>query len=208
MTVSASTECVVTKNAPLREQPRKSSGIIRTLRKGATVIANFNSVSGKYVRVGYDGEWGWFYKSYLSTKSSGDNRVTVEECTLRTGPGYNYKMIMNIMRGKTVEVREIVDSWYKVVYNGRTGYIPGEALDGSRINPVTTLTTKNAKGLNTRMHRTPYLGTDNVIGSIPPNRTVSVLCFRTQRQANGATVEFALVKYNGKQGYVATSELE
>jgi hypothetical protein len=213
MTVSAKTkQYTVIKSAPLRNDPYKLDGNeIMTVPKGATVEANFSDVRGKYVRTTYKGAGGWFLKGWLTPYTSGDFRVTVDDCDLYKGASYNTKKLKFIPAGKTVEVLGDNGEWYKVVYSGKTGYIPSEALDGSRIprDIIGYRVTKNEKGQNTRMHSGPYLlGDRNKVTSIPPNTRIAVYDYPTARQSDGKLVRFAYTTYNGYWGYVAESELQ
>jgi hypothetical protein len=214
MTVSAATkQYTVKKSAPLRNDPYKQKGNeIMTVPKGATVEANFSDVRGKYVRTTYKGAGGWFLKGWLTPYTDGDFRVTVEDCDLYKGASYNTKKLKFIPAGKTVEVLGDNGEWYRVVYSGKKGYIPSEALDGSSTTPTGVIGyryTKNEKGQNTRMHDSPYLlGDQNKIASIPPHTRIAVYGYVTRRQRGGDLVRFAYASYNRYKGYVAESELE
>jgi SH3-like domain-containing protein len=213
ITVSATTQCVVTKRAPLRSSPTNkiNTNIKMYLEAGTPVEVNYNSTSGKYVRTGYKGEWGWFLKGWVTPTSSGNNRVTVRDTDLYKRASYNSKTLLFIPKGRTVTVQGNKGTWYKVNYNNKTGYIPAAALDGGK-TPMEIIGyryTKNKKGLNTRMHDGPYLlGDRNKVTSIPPNTKIGVYRYVDQRQSDGKLVRFAYATYNGYKGYVAESELQ
>jgi uncharacterized protein YgiM (DUF1202 family) len=209
MTVSASTTAKVTKGSNLMEKADGKSRVKVYVPAGTTVIANFNTKSNQYVRIQCTVKGkkysGWFLSAYLSTKSntSGNFRSTIQASVFRNGASDSGKFITNIPRGTRVQVLgKTKEGWYKVKYNNKTGYIPPEALDVTKIR-----VTKGVKNLNTRMHRTPYLGDKNVIDKIPPYKPVAVIRYVTTK-SGGKSVSFAYVSYQGKHGYVATSELK
>jgi SH3-like domain-containing protein len=208
MTVSAEMkDYVVTKGAPLRKEPNKNSGVRIRINAGRTVEADFETKTNKYVFAKYNGVSGWFLAGYLSPKSSGSNRTTVERCTLRTGPDFDAEAIMNIPKGSTVTVKEPRGSWYKVKYDGRTGYIPAEALDRTPSSGGTYYRTTDREGKNTRMHKYPVTGDVAVTVKIPPNTLVKVYGIDPYRMRDGRQLRFADAYWNGYRGFIAASEL-
>ena len=54
--------------------------------------------------------------------------VTASSLNFRTGPGTGYGSMGYISRGQTVTVTEKGDSWCKITYNGKTGYVSTQYL--------------------------------------------------------------------------------
>ena len=78
----------------------------------------------------------WTYKGWLkkipeTTPSQGDIQEETATVTatsgatvrMRSGPGTNYKILHAIKIGTTVTVLEHGDSWTKIEWNGKTGYM-------------------------------------------------------------------------------------
>jgi uncharacterized protein YgiM (DUF1202 family) len=195
MTVSASTTVQVRKTAYLREAPSSTGDPIIKIKKNTYVTAGISQ--GKYTRVIYKKNGntyaGWFYTSYLSSGGSGVYRTVRTDVNLRTGPGTGYRRILTIPEGASVEVLGTKEGWYKVVYNGRTGYIaPGYFTGDTTIRYTTT-----ASYLRSTAYKDPQ--NRNVITTIPANRAVTVI--RITQSG------WAYVNYNGRRGYVASSLL-
>jgi uncharacterized protein YgiM (DUF1202 family) len=194
ITVSASATVKVTKTAYLREAPSSSADPIIKIKKNTYVTAGISQ--GKYTRVIYKKNGytyaGWFYTNYLSGGSTGDYRTVRTDIYLRTGPGTGYTKIMTIPEGASVEVLGTKNGWYKVVYNGRTGYIAPGYFEGDAIIRYTTTAAY--------LRSTPYKDSKNrnVICTIPANRAVTVKYF---------TNNWAYGTYNGRTGYVHVSVL-
>lgn len=215
MTVYAGyVDCTVNRAAPIRDQPNNTSGIQTNLKKGDVVKANLNYKKNKYCRVRYQNFYGWFLAGWLTPKGSTNTRTTVQQTTLRKGASYNDQMIMNIPKGKSVNVLGVTNnSWYKVTYRNQTGYIPPEALDGGRISPAATnrqpetYYTTNKKGMKTRLHSQPVIGNQCVTISLEPNTPVTLWDVVPARQSNGNVIQFGYVQYRNIYGYIAMSEL-
>jgi uncharacterized protein YgiM (DUF1202 family) len=194
MTVSASTTVQVRKTAYLRDAPTAAGDPIIKIKKNTYVTAGISQ--GKYTRVIYKKNGntyaGWFYTSYLTGSGSGVYRTVRTAVNLRTGPSTSYRQILTIPEGASVEVLGTKDGWYKVKYNGRTGYIAPGYFTGD----TTIRYTKTASYLRS----TPYKDAQNrnVITTIPANKAVTVISY-----TNG----WAYVNYNGRHGYVHGSLL-
>ncbi|MGM9629415.1 SH3 domain-containing protein [Butyricicoccus sp.] len=110
----------------VRSGPGKEYKSIGTLRKGktATVIAE----TADWYRIEYKDSYGYISKKYArevtSEKPSAGKTVTITtDLYVRSGPGKEYKAIGILKKGKTVEVFEKKNGWYRIKYNGNTGYI-------------------------------------------------------------------------------------
>ena len=129
LTVSAATSMKTKKKVALRTGPSKSSAIIITIPKGASVLAGVEE--GKYTKVIYKKNsrsyGGWAYTKYLkgssSSSSSGKKKKMATAIYFRTGPGIEYKAMAVIEGGETVTITGESGNWYKIKYKGVTGYI-------------------------------------------------------------------------------------
>ena len=196
MTVSASTTQTVTKAGYLRDEPNRGGIALVRIPKGATVTVGISQ--GKYSRVIYKRSSntfaGWFYTAYLSGSGTEVYRTISDAVNLRTGPSVNYRLIMTIPAGARVEVLGTKNTWYKVRYSGRTGYI----APGHFVGQTTVRYTKTAAYLRS----TPYMDPQNrnVILTIPANRAVTIIS-----EANSS---WYYAEYNGRRGYVGKKVLK
>ena len=195
MTVSASTTQTVTKAGYLRDEPNRGGIALVRIPKGATVTVGISQ--GKYSRVIYKRSSntfaGWFYTAYLSGSGTEVYRTISDAVNLRTGPSVNYRLIMTIPAGARVEVLGTKNTWYKVRYSGRTGYI----APGHFVGQKSVRYTKTAAYLRS----TPYMDPQNrnVILTIPANRAVTII--------SEANASWYYAEYNGRRGYVGKKVL-
>ncbi|WP_394272543.1 SH3 domain-containing protein [Butyricicoccus sp.] len=110
----------------VRSGPGKEYKSIGTLKKGktATVVAETTD----WYKIEYKDGYGYISKKYArevtSEKPSAGKTVTITtDLYVRSGPGKEYKAIGTLKKGKTVEVFEKKNGWYRIKYNGNTGYI-------------------------------------------------------------------------------------
>ena len=122
---------VTTENLNLRVEASTSSKIITTIPKGKTIEIVEKLNSGWY-KVNYNGKTGYVSSSYVSINGSTENKpsivtekgVTTANLNLRVKASTSSKIITTIPKGKTIEIVEKLNSgWYKVNYNGKTGYV-------------------------------------------------------------------------------------
>lgn len=196
MTVSASTTQTVTKAGYLRDEPNRGGIALVRIPKGATVTVGISQ--GKYSRVIYKRSSntfaGWFYTAYLSGSGTEVYRTISDAVNLRTGPSVSYRLIMTIPAGARVEVLGTKNTWYKVRYSGRTGYI----APGHFVGQKSVRYTKTAAYLRS----TPYMDPQNrnVILTIPANRAVTII--------SEANASWYYAEYNGRRGYVGKKVLK
>ena len=196
MTVSASTTQTVTKAGYLRDEPNRGGIALVRIPKGATVTVGISQ--GKYSRVIYKRSSntfaGWFYTAYLSGSGTEVYRTISDAVNLRTGPSVSYRLIMTIPAGARVEVLGTKNTWYKVRYSGRTGYIsPGHFAGDTSIRYTKTAA---------YFRSSPYMDPKNrnVITTIPANRAVTII-----REANSS---WYYAEYNGRRGYIGKKVLK
>ena len=122
---------VTTENLNLRVEASTSSKIITTIPKGKTIEIVEKLNSGWY-KVNYNGKTGYVSSSYVSINGSTENKpsivtekgVTTANLNLRVEASTSSKIITTIPKGQTIEIVEKLNSgWYKVNYNGKTGYV-------------------------------------------------------------------------------------
>lgn len=120
-----------------RTGPSLNSTIIRTLNTG-TKVDVLSETSGWY-KIVYSGTTGYMSSTYVSLKSETVSEPELEEMNssgyvsgnyvrLRTGPSTNYSIITTLNYGTAVQVLGKTNGWYKISYNGNTGYMSGDYI--------------------------------------------------------------------------------
>ena len=104
--------------------------------------------------------------------------VSTEGSTLnmRSGAGTSYDKVATLSNGTVVTIVGIDDGWYKVSYNGTTGYVSSEYMltakdsSGSRGDGTTTTTTVASSSIGSQVVSLAqnYLGYAYVYGSSGP----------------------------------------
>lgn len=123
MTVNADTLNITNHAVNFRENASKKSDIINTLPKGTEV-----SVLGtekNWVKVGYNGQTGYIYKTHLDTitKKIGTVKVGNSRLNVRNKSSMSGKIIGKLYTGNKVEIKGEDGNWYKINYKGKTAYI-------------------------------------------------------------------------------------
>jgi len=169
----------------LRAAPGTSSNILKLLYQGEQVT--ILGIEGKWSRVAYNSLTGFIYTEYLSILSQGGGTyqsaaaqtsaaplaaapqdVSQPAGTMYiTGYGVNFRAEPNtscavyevLPFGTAVTPVEVLDSWTKVSYNGRTGYIYNQYLGAAPDTLASKIIAKAAE----------YLGTPYVYGGSTPS---------------------------------------
>lgn len=146
--------------------------------------------SGKLVRkavcavmaVGVVGSCSALAAAGTVTASSGLN--------LRTGSGSSYPVITTIRCGANVEILDQSGSWYKVSFNGKTGFVSSEYVSVAGQHDPRTLGVINVSAVNLRSEASTA---SKVLKLIKNGTTVTVL---------DSSSDWYKVYFDGKEGYV------
>ncbi|MCR5826017.1 MAG: SH3 domain-containing protein [Oscillospiraceae bacterium] len=114
-----------------RSGPGTGYSRVELLAKGkqVTILAE----DGNWFKIAWNNSTGYVYKSYVSASNSGSTAaassatpnatITGGNINVRTGPGTGYSRITVVGTGKRVAVLETSGNWYKIGFDGKTGYI-------------------------------------------------------------------------------------
>ncbi len=132
MTACADTLLKVTTNyLRMRTGPGMDYTVKARYKKG-TVVTLLRSSRGWYYVKTKDGTKGWMHPRYLkktvapvvkAAESASGTAVALKNVYMRRGPGKNYDRILTVRRGKTMQVVGRTGAWYKVRYDGKTGFV-------------------------------------------------------------------------------------
>jgi len=117
----------------VRSGPGTNYSIVDTVDNGEIVIILEKSTSDWY-RINYDGTVGYVASRYLSNVLTAENfdaegEVNDTGVRYRTGPSTSDSVIGTIPKGTEVDIIGINSGWYKLVYNGKTGYMRSDYID-------------------------------------------------------------------------------
>lgn len=114
-----------------RKGPGTDYDRIEQLSKGkqVTILAEENG----WYKIAWNNETGYVSKSYVSPSSGGslstsvsgasNAAVTGGNINVRTGPGTGYSRVAIVGTGKRVSILCEENGWYKIGFDGKTGYI-------------------------------------------------------------------------------------
>ena len=221
LTTSNSTPAVsktgtATENLNLRDQPGTSGKILTTIPKGKTVTILSEKDENGWYKVSYGGKTGYVSGSYLTTSPSGSTTITTktgtatENLNLRNQASLSGKILTTIPKGKTVTILSEKDEngWYKVSYDGKTGYAisnyikeddsNSEATESAPSKPTVSKTGTTTENLNLR-NQASLSG--KVLMTIPKGKTVTIF---SEKDENG----WYKVSYDGKTGYAISNYIK
>lgn len=123
----------------VRSGPGTNYSVLIAIPNGTTVTVL--EKDGGWYKISYNGQTGYVSGDYLIVQetgdSGGDTDVTGKTGTVnshiglnvRSGPGAGYELLFTLLNNTTVDIIGQSGSWYKISYNGRTGYVSGEFLE-------------------------------------------------------------------------------
>ncbi|MEW4276572.1 SH3 domain-containing protein, partial [Priestia megaterium] len=168
------------------------------------------SKSGSWYKINYNGRTGYVSSDYVQSSGttappaeSTTYTVTASTLNVRSGAGTNYASIGSVTKGQKLSVMSKSGSWYKINYNGRTGYVSSDYVQasGTTTAPTTppaesTTYTVTASTLNVRSGAgTNYAS----IGSVTKGQKLSVV------SKSGSWYK---INYNGRTGYVSSDYVQ
>ncbi|PGB01112.1 C40 family peptidase [Bacillus toyonensis] len=212
----------------VRTGPSTSHTTVASITKGQVV-----QVVGEvqdWFKINYAGQAAYVSKDYVTKGGSNENvtqgnnqnnnqnnNVTVQtggtyvvnatSLRVRTGPAAYHSVIGGVLNGTTLNVVGSEGSWFKVNYQGKTGFVSGEFVKFVKGGTATPEQPKqpekpnqgtigdyyiNASALNVRSGE----GTNyRILGALPQGQKVQVIS-----ENSG----WSKINYNGQNGYIGT----
>ena len=190
----------------LRQSP--GGAVITTLSKGTTVAVLNNSSS--WYKVSVNGKEGYVSGEYLTGTTATD--VALGTGTVKCSTSVNFRSAPNtsstsygeLKNGTKVNVVGVSSGWYKVTYNGKTGYIHPDYITlasssaGTAIAPSNTVTSTTGTAGTVKCSSSVNLRSEantssSILAELKNGTAVTVV-----RTANG----WCKVTYSGKTGYI------
>lgn len=190
----------------LRQSP--GGAVITTLSKGTTVAVLNNSSS--WYKVSVNGKEGYVSGEYLTGTTATD--VALGTGTVKCSSSVNFRSAPNtsstsygeLKNGTKVNVVGVSSGWYKVTYNGKTGYIHPDYImlasssAGTAIAPSNTVTSTTGTAGTVKCSSSVNLRSEantssSILAELKNGTAVTVVS-----TANG----WCKVSYAGKTGYI------
>lgn len=197
----------------LRSGASLSASILKTLDKGAQMTVT--GESGDWYKVSYNGTEGYVYKTYLTvsgSSSSGSSSASAKTGTItgtyvrfRSGASTGSSILTTFPKGASVTVSATEGDWYKVSYNGQTGYVYKSYVSTTGDSAEKTDDTKVESASGTGTIRGSYVRVR--AGASTSSSILATVHTGTTMTITGTTGEWYQVSYNGQTGYVYKSYL-
>lgn len=190
----------------LRQSP--GGAVITTLSKGTTVAVLNNSSS--WYKVSVNGKEGYVSGEYLTGTTA--TNVALGTGTVKCSSSVNFRSAPNtsstsygeLKNGTKVNVVGVSSGWYKVTYNGKTGYIHPDYImlasssAGTAIAPSNTVTSTTGTAGTVKCSSSVNLRSEantssSILAELKNGTAVTVVS-----TANG----WCKVTYSGKTGYI------
>ncbi|HFJ9418793.1 peptidase P60 [Bacillus cereus] len=170
-----------------------------------------------WFKVNVNGQTGYVSGDFVTTggktgttvqQGTGTYTVNVSSLNVRTGPSTSHTVLGSVNKGKTVQVVGEVQDWFKINFNGGTGYVSkdfvtkgGSAVSNETKQPTTNNNTTtvqtggsyvvNTDALKVRTGPATY---NAVIGGVTNGKVLNV---------TGAENGWYKINHNGRTGYVS-----
>ena len=190
----------------MRAEPTTSSSVVTTVPRG-TVVLVLESANGWY-KVQYQGQTGYMSGDYVTVSSTADGAfgtgsVKGINVNVRSGPGTGYSVLGSVSTGQSFSVTGVSGGWYKISYNGATGYISSDYLSiGGSTDPASAAPAPQAQtaaqgtgvitGSYVRMRSGPSTGY-SILGTYNSGVKMTI---------TGQSGDWYAVDHNGTSGYV------
>ena len=190
----------------LRQSP--GGAVITTLSKGTTVAVLNNSSS--WYKVSVNGKEGYVSGEYLTGTTA--TNVALGTGTVKCSSSVNFRSAPNtsstsygeLKNGTKVNVVGVSSGWYKVTYNGKTGYIHPDYITlasssaGTAIAPSNTVTSTTGTAGTVKCSSSVNLRSEantssSILAELKNGTAVTVVS-----TANG----WCKVTHSGKTGYI------
>ena len=160
----------------IRSGPSVDASILGTAEAGA--VLPVTGVSGQWYQVDYDGGPAYVNAAYMTVSYGGSGgepavtdmssaaAVTTDVVNMRSGPSTEDASQRMLGRGTPVTVTGQAGAWYRVDYNGATGYIHGDYLAA---NAQTGGEGSSAQGDKLAAEAAGYLGAAYAYGGAGPD---------------------------------------
>ncbi len=150
----------------IREAPGTTNPIIGTLYKGDIIVV-LDIVSDDWYHISYKGTEGYVAAMYITQLLKAENfdasgLLTGYGVRMRSLPGTDGEILGNYDSGAVMQVIGINNGWYKVKYDGHTGYIRSDFME------ITDKTYAQPLGKQIAEYAKQYVGYSYIYGAESP----------------------------------------
>ncbi|MGH1045281.1 MULTISPECIES: enterotoxin EntFM [Bacillus] len=174
-----------------------------------------------WFKVSVNGQTGYVSGDFVTTggnkgttttvqQGTGTYTVNVSSLNVRTGPSASHTVLGSVNKGKTVQVVGEVQDWFKINFNGGTGYVSKDFVTkgGSAVsNETQQPTTNNNNNTTTVQTGGSYVVNTGALkvrtGPATYNPVIGGVTNGTVLNVTGAENGWYKINHNGRTGYVS-----
>ncbi|CAM3837774.1 enterotoxin EntFM [Bacillus paramycoides] len=170
-----------------------------------------------WFKVNVNGQTGYVSGDFVTTggnkgttvqQGTGAYTVNVSSLNVRTGPSASHTVLGSVNKGKTVQVVGEVQDWFKINFNGGTGYVSkdfvtkgGSAVSNETQQPTTNNNTTTVQTGGSYVVNTGALKVRT--GPATYNPVIGGVTNGTVLNVTGAENGWYKINHNGRTGYVS-----
>lgn len=157
----------------IRSDASTTGAVVAMLRKNDVVVIQ-EKVNDAWYRINHNGTVGYVASMYLSDVQTAKNfnsaaSVTGSNVRMRTAPSTSGAVLGTYSAGTIMRVIGINNGWYKVKYNGQTGYIRSDFMNLTA-DAGTSACGASAAGQKIADLALQFVGFDYVYGAASPKK--------------------------------------
>jgi len=195
----------------VRSGPGTSYAVIGSLKHNEKV--NVSDENSGWYKLTYNGKAGYVSKAYVTLDGETQPPATPQTRTVyvntpgstlnvRSGAGTAYAVIGSLKHGEKITVTDHNSDWYKLTFNGKTGYISRSFTKADNPAPAPAPSAPAAK--------TVYVNTPGMTLNVRsgPGTTYAILGSLKHGEKLSVTTEnssWYKLTFNGKTGYISAS---
>lgn len=201
----------------VRSEPDTASAITATINEGSIVVI-LDSPSNEWYHIYYDGADGYVASMYISDVVTKENFnatgiLSGDDIRMRSDPSTSGEVLGTYGSGTVISIIGINEGWYKVQYDGKTGYIRSDFITLSNAAvPVSasTLTAVSPLGQEIAEYAKQFIGLAYVYGAANPDYgfDCSGLTYYVYKQFGYAISRTASQQYKNNGMSISKSELQ
>ncbi|EJS67811.1 peptidoglycan endopeptidase [Bacillus cereus] len=171
-----------------------------------------------WLKVNVNGQTGYVSGDFVTNggnkgttvqQGTGTYTVNVSSLNVRTGPSTSHTVLGSVNKGKTVQVVGEVQDWFKINFNGGTGYVSKDFVTkgGSAVSNETQQPTTNNNNTTTVQTGGSYVVNTGALkvrtGPATYNAVIGGVTNGTVLNVTGAENGWYKINHNGRTGYVS-----
>lgn len=172
--------------------------VLGKLKKGQSITVK--KTVGAWHKISYNGKAGYVSASYVKFMKPAEKptHMTTARVNVRAGASTNYKVTDKLVKGKFIVVKKTTGAWYKISYDGKTGYILKSYAKSIIETPETSFEGKYYATEQLNVRNGAGVGYKK-IGHIPTGKRVYI----TKKVG-----EWYKITYEGISGYVTSAYVQ